>query len=341
VNDVLLSVRNLTVSFESAGRRLVAVDKVSFDIRAGEVFSIVGESGSGKSVTAMSIVGLIRPPGTVSAESVTFDGLDLLTLGPKALRQVRGKQISMIFQDPMSALNPLFTIGAQIEETVRTHLGLSRSQAADAAVEALRSVGIPHARERVKDYPHQFSGGMRQRAMIAMAMSTNPRLLIADEPTTALDVTIQAQVLELIKEITRTRGTTTLLITHDLGVVAGLADRMMVMYGGQMHETGTVDDVFEDPAGPYTCGLLESIPRLSRDVQDALPQIPGQPPSLDNPVPGCTFHPRCPAAQALCRATAPPVLTLSTDHRVRCHFAADPEWRAALKTTPPMTKNPW
>jgi oligopeptide/dipeptide ABC transporter ATP-binding protein len=333
VNDVLLSVRNLTVSFESGGRRLVAVDSVSFDIRAGEVFSIVGESGSGKSVTAMSILGLIRPPGKVSADAVIFDGVDLATLGPKALRQVRGKQISMIFQDPMSALNPLFTIGAQIEETVRTHLGLSRSEAADAAVEALRNVGIPHARERVNDYPHQFSGGMRQRAMIAMAMSTNPRLLIADEPTTALDVTIQAQVLELIKEIAHTRGTTTLLITHDLGVVAGLADRMMVMYGGQMHETGTVDDVFEAPAGPYTCGLLESIPRLSRDVEDTLPQIRGQPPSLDRPVPGCTFHPRCPAAQELCSAAAPPVLSLSSDHHVRCHFAADPEWRAALKTT--------
>ena len=262
-----------------------------------------------------------------------FDGVDLMALGPKALRKVRGKHISMIFQDPMSALNPLFTIGTQIEETVRTHLGLSRSEAADAAVEALRNVGIPHARERVTDYPHQFSGGMRQRAMIAMAMSTNPRLLIADEPTTALDVTIQAQVLELIKEITHTRGTTTLLITHDLGVVAGLANRMMVMYGGQMHETGTVDDVFEDPAGPYTCGLLASIPRLNRDVHEPLPQIAGQPPSLDNPVPGCTFHPRCPASQALCRSVAPPVLTLSTDHSVRCHFAADANWRATLRTT--------
>ena len=233
----------------------------------------------------------------------------------------------------MSALNPLFTIGAQIEETVRTHLGLSRTQATDAAVEALRSVGIPHARERVNDYPHQFSGGMRQRAMIAMAMSTNPRLLIADEPTTALDVTIQAQVLELIKEITHTSGTTTLLITHDLGVVAGLADRMMVMYGGQMHETGTVDDVFEDPAGPYTCGLLASIPRLSRRRPPAI--ATDRRSAAVARQPGTRLHVSPEMSRVTgalpCRRTAGGHVVdgsqRSMSLRCRC------QWRAALRTT--------
>ncbi len=324
--DVLLGVEDLRTVFHMRGGELVAVDGVSFDVRRGEVFSIVGESGSGKSVTAMSIMRLIGYPGEIVSGSIRFDGRELRGLSEREMRSVRGSEISMIFQDPMTALNPVYEIGDQVAEPLRRHRGYSRKDARDAAIEALRRVGIPDAERRVDDRPHEFSGGMRQRAMIAMAMITEPRLLIADEPTTALDVTIQAQILDLILEISEERGTSVVLISHDLGVVANVSDRMVVMYGGQIHESGSATEVFHEPYGPYTWGLLGAVPRLDTELGTTLQHIPGQPPSLIAPPPGCRFNPRCPHAQDACRATVPDLLAVGDGHLVRCHFAAEPGW---------------
>lgn len=326
--EPVMSVRDLRIVFRSGDSEVTAVDGVSFDIYPEEIFSIVGESGSGKSVTAMSILGLIDPPGRVEATSITFAGRDLRGLSEREFRRIRGNEVAMIFQDPMTALNPLFTVVEQIAEALMAHSDIQSEEATQAAIDSLSDVGIPNASKRVNDYPHQFSGGMRQRAMIAMSMITKPRLLIADEPTTALDVTIQAQILDVLKDIVTTQSTSVLLITHDLGVVASVADRVMVMYAGQVHETGSLDDVFYHPAGPYSWGLMDSVPRLDGDVENRLSQIGGHPASAGRLPAGCRFHPRCPYSQESCESAEPSLISMSSTHSVRCHFAAEPGWRS-------------
>jgi oligopeptide/dipeptide ABC transporter ATP-binding protein len=291
----LLSARDLRVGFATEGGLLQAVDGVSFDLAAGEVLAIVGESGSGKSVTAQTILGLTRSPNAEIGGSVKLGEVELLDASDAALRKVRGERIGMVFQDPMTSFNPVYRLGSQIVEAIRAHRGdVSKAEGRARAVELLDSVGIPDAERRVDDYPHEFSGGMRQRAMIAMALALEPEVLIADEPTTALDVTIQAQVLRLLEKLNRERGVATILITHDLGVVAEVADRVMVMYAGRVVEEGTLDEIFYDPQHPYTWGLLGSLTRLDRPRPQRLPQISGAPPSLLSLPQGCSFRPRCP-----------------------------------------------
>jgi oligopeptide/dipeptide ABC transporter ATP-binding protein len=291
----VLSVRGMRVGFLTEGGRLQAVDGVSFELGAGEVLAIVGESGCGKSVTALTIMGLTRSPNARIEGSVRLDGAELAEAGDAELRRVRGERIAMVFQDPMSSFNPVQRIGDQIVEAIRAHRpGTSRDGARDRAVELLDSVGIREAERRVRFYPHEFSGGMRQRAMIAMALALEPEVLIADEPTTALDVTIQAQILDLLARLNRERDLATILITHDLGVVAEVADRVLVMYAGRIVEEGTLEEIFYDPQHPYTWGLLGSLTRLDRPRPHRLPQIRGAPPSLLQPPQGCHFRPRCP-----------------------------------------------
>jgi peptide/nickel transport system ATP-binding protein/oligopeptide transport system ATP-binding protein len=293
--EPLLSVRDLRVGFVTEGGRLQAVDGVSFELAPGEVLAIVGESGSGKSVTAQTLIGLTRSPNARIEGSVRLRGAELIDADDEELREVRGAQIGMVFQDPMTSFNPVYRIGAQIVEAIRAHRPeTSKSQGRERAIELLDSVGIPNAAQRVDDYPHEFSGGMRQRAMIAMALALEPDLLIADEPTTALDVTVQAQILALLARLNRERNLATILITHDLGVVAEVADRVLVMYGGRVVERGTLDEIFYDPQHPYTWGLLGSLTRMDRDRPERLPQISGAPPSLLDLPTGCSFRPRCP-----------------------------------------------
>src|SRR5213592_4969010 len=292
--EVLLSVRNLKTYFYTDEGVVKAVDGLSYELRKGQTLGIVGESGSGKSVHALSVMRLIpQPPGKIVDGQILFDGTNLLKLPEDEMRKVRGNRIAMIFQEPMTSLNPVLTIGEQIAEAVMLHQGLAKKDAWDRAVEMLEKVKIPLARERVRDYPHQMSGGMRQRVMIAMALSCNPSILIADEPTTALDVTIQAQILELMKRLQRNHGSSILLITHDMGVVSDLAERVAVMYAGSVVEEGTKAAVFRDPQHPYTWGLLGSIPRVGRPRVRRLTAIPGTPPSLLALPPGCRFAPRC------------------------------------------------
>jgi oligopeptide/dipeptide ABC transporter ATP-binding protein len=294
-SQALLSVNDLRVGFATEAGRLQAVDGVSFDLALGEVLAIVGESGSGKSVTAQTILGLTRSPNAVIEGSVRLQGDELLDASESELRKVRGKEIAMVFQDPMTSLNPVYRVGGQIIEATRAHDSkLGKPAARERAIELLDSVGIPNAASRVDDYPHEFSGGMRQRAMIAMALAMEPQVLIADEPTTALDVTIQAQILALLESLNRERQLATILITHDLGVVAEVADRVLVMYGGKVVEEGTLDEIFYDPQHPYTWGLLGSLTRLDRPRPKRLPQISGAPPSLLSLPSGCSFRPRCP-----------------------------------------------
>ncbi len=319
----VLSVRNLRTEFATREGTVVPVSDVSFDIDRGQIFSLVGESGSGKSVTAMSVMRLVRPPGRITGGSVTFDDTDLLALNQREMKRVRGSQISMIFQDPMTSLNPVLSVGDQIAEPLRAHTSMNKKQVSDAVVEALKDVGIPRARRRLEDRPHQFSGGMRQRVMIAMAMINRPKLLIADEPTTALDVTIQAQILDLLLEICQQSRTSILLITHDLGVVANISDKVAVMYAGQIHETGPTQEVMTQPRGPYLWGLLRSMPRLQGT--DALDPIRGQPPLVTEALTGCRFAPRCAFRAEACN-TDPPSHIVATGHEVRCHFAPDSEW---------------
>jgi oligopeptide/dipeptide ABC transporter ATP-binding protein len=290
----MLEVKDLTVSFATDGGVVRAVEGVSFGLAAGEVLAIVGESGSGKSVTAQTLIGLTRAPNATITGSVRFDGVELNGLDDEGLRGVRGERIAMIFQDPMTSLNPVYRVGDQMIEMIRAHRDVSKREARGRAVELLRSVGIPNPERRVHDYPHEFSGGMRQRVMIAMALSLDPDVLIADEPTTALDVTVQAQILRLLEQLNRERGLAVILITHDLGVVAEIADRVAVMYAGQIVEEATLEELFYDPRHPYTWGLLGSIARLDRPNAERLAQIPGMPPSLLDPPTGCRFAPRCP-----------------------------------------------
>ena len=303
--EPILSVRDLRVSFRTENGLARAVDGVSFDVRPGEVLGIVGESGSGKSVTAMSLMRLVRDPNATTGGQVIYRGRDITQCSPAELQQIRGSAISMIFQDPMSSLNPVYSVGWQIEEQLHAHQTLSRREARQRAIELLRDVGIPSPEARVHDYPHQFSGGMRQRVMIAMALSCQPDLLIADEPTTALDVTIQAQILDLILELKRERERAVILITHDMGVVAQVADRVLVMYGGRVVEEGTREEIFYDPQHPYSWGLLGSIPRLDQPKTERLTAIPGQPPSPLEPPSGCSFRPRCRYAFGRCAQEVP------------------------------------
>jgi len=299
--EPLLSVSDLQVGFATEGGLLQAVDGVNFELRPGEVLAIVGESGSGKSVTAQTIMGLTRGHNSRIEGSVQLDGEELLTAGDAAMRKLRGERIAMVFQDPMTSFNPVYRLGAQIVEAIRAHRpDTSKADARARVVELFDSVGIPEAERRVDDYPHEFSGGMRQRAMIAMALALEPEVLIADEPTTALDVTIQAQILRLLEDLNRERNLATILITHDLGVVAEVADRVLVMYAGKVVEQGTLDEIFYDPQHPYTWGLLGSLTRLDRPRPKRLPQISGAPPSLLELPEGCPFRPRCPHEFSKC-----------------------------------------
>ncbi len=323
-NKPLLEVRNLHTEFHVEKRIAKAVGGVSFDLNAGEVLGIVGESGSGKSVTSLSILRLIPdPPGKITEGEILYGGRDLLKLSYEQMREIRGREIAMIFQEPMTSLNPVFTIEKQVTEPVLLHEKLNRKDAIERAVEVLSAVGIPDARRRLKDYPHQFSGGMRQRVMIAMALICRPAILIADEPTTALDVTIQAQILELMQKLQGEReGSSILLITHDLSVIAEMCDRVIVMYGGLIQEIGTIRDLFGNPLHPYTRGLLASIPR-EENKGKKLYAIPGNVPSIFDFPSGCKFCSRCEHVQDRCREEAPELRELAKGHLVRCHFAEE------------------
>jgi len=319
---VLLEVRDLRTSFAVEGGDLVAVEGVSFTLEAGRTLCIVGESGCGKSVTALSIMGLIAtPPGRVSGE-IFLDGVDLAHLSPAEMRELRGDRLSMIFQEPMTSLNPAFTVGEQIAEVLLRHRPVSRDEARARAIDLLRQVHVPSPEQRFADYPHRLSGGMRQRVMIAMALACGPKLLIADEPTTALDVTIQAQILDLMRALREETGAAIILITHDLGVVAELADEVAVMYAGRIVERASVAALFARPQHPYTVGLLGSIPRLDLE-QERLPAIEGLVPNPLEPIAGCRFHPRCPFAIDRCRNESPPLIAVGDDHVSAC-------WRAPL-----------
>jgi oligopeptide transport system ATP-binding protein len=319
----LLHVEDLQVEFRTRDGVAKAVNGVSFSLEEGQTLAILGESGSGKSVTAQAVMGILdTPPGFVTGGAVRFRGQDLLTLPEDERRAYRGRSISMIFQDALSSLNPVFTVGWQIGEMFRVHEGLSKKNAKQRAIELMELVRIPAARERVNDYPHQFSGGMRQRIMIAMAISLDPDVLIADEPTTALDVTVQAQIMELLADLQRERKMGLILITHDLGVVADVADKISVMYAGRIMERALVGDIYARPAHPYTKGLLESIPRVDLKGQE-LAAIKGLPPSLTRIPAGCEFNPRCPYAQDICRENRPPLLEVVPGQFSACHFAKE------------------
>ena len=319
----LLEVDNLQVEFRTRDGVAKAVNGVSYSLEEGETLAVLGESGSGKSVTAQAIMGILdSPPGFVTGGAVRFRGQDLLALPEDERRAYRGRSISMIFQDALSSLNPVFSVGWQIGEMFRVHEGLNKKEAKERAIELMERVRIPAARERVGDYPHQFSGGMRQRIMIAMAISLDPDVLIADEPTTALDVTVQAQIMDLLADLQRERKMGLILITHDLGVVADVADKISVMYAGRIVEKAQVGEIYARPAHPYTKGLLESIPRLDQKGKD-LAAIRGLPPSLTRIPPGCEFNPRCPYAQQICRDERPPLREVVPGRHSACHFAQE------------------
>ncbi len=321
--DKLLEVKGLKTYFHTQEGVVKAVDGISFDLHRGEALAVVGESGCGKSVTALSILNLVPdPPGKIEEGQILFEGKDLLEMGDKEIRQVRGNHIGMIFQDPMTSLNPVFTIGSQIREPIQIHLGLSRKEARLRAIELLELVEIPQAEKRYKMYPHEFSGGMRQRAMIAMALSCNPKMLIADEPSTALDVTIQAQIMELIARLRRDKNLAVMLITHDLGVVAGMAETVLVMYAGKVVEYAEIDRIYYNSHHPYAWSLMRSVPRLD-EKRERLMTIGGSPPSLINLPGGCTFSPRCPFAEDICDREVPPLVEVEAGHFSACHFAMD------------------
>ena len=323
--DPVLEIDDLRVDFATDHGWANVVNGVSFDIREGEILGLVGESGSGKTVTGLSVLGLIpRPPGRISGGSIRFGGRDLTKLRERELRDIRGAEIAMIFQEPMTSLNPAFTIGDQIAETVRRHRGVNRKAAMARAAEVLDLVGIPNAARRVNDYPHEFSGGMRQRAMIAMALSCEPKLLLADEPTTALDVTIQAQILELLLDLRDRTGMSILMVTHDLGVVAEICDRVVVMYAGEVVERAPVGPLFDAPRAPYTEGLLRSMPQIG-SAGGRLASIPGRTPEPWRMPPGCRFAPRCPYVQPECEAAPTPLESLGPDRMTRCRRAGELE----------------
>ena len=324
-DEVILQVKNLKAYFKLDEGLLKAVDGVSFDLRRGETLGIVGESGSGKSVTNLAVMKLIPiPPGRIAGGEVLYKGKDILKMTDEEIRQIRGNKISMIFQDPMTSLNPFLRISTQMIETIMLHQKVSQKEARAKAIEMLKLAGIPAAEKRIDQYPHQFSGGMRQRVMIAMALSCNPEVLIADEPTTALDVTIQAQILDLIKDLSQRLGTAVILITHSLGVVAGMCDMINVMYAGRVVERGSTDDIFKDPKHPYTVGLIESVPRLDKEHKaQKLFSIPGQPPNVINLPDCCPFYPRCSKVMDICRTKYPPEKTLGPGRMVSCWLYAE------------------
>ncbi len=328
----LLEVRDLRTSFHTEDGIVKAVDGVSFSVEKGQTLGIVGESGCGKSVTCLTIMGLNAKRNTISSGEALWKGKDLWTMKQGELRDIRGNEISMIFQDPMTSLNPVHTIGKQLVEAVQLHRDVSKRVARSRALELLKAVGIPRAEQRIGDYPHQFSGGMRQRVMIAMALVNDPDLLIADEPTTALDVTTQAQIINLMKRLQADFGSAIIFITHDLGVIAETADDVLVMYAANVIEQATVDDLFTRPQHPYTWGLMGSLPRLGADVE-RLVQIPGQPPSLLRPPSGCRFHPRCPYVMEVCKTTFPELRPTGRDpnHLQACHLDEDTKEREAAK----------
>jgi oligopeptide/dipeptide ABC transporter ATP-binding protein len=341
VPEPVLSVKDLVVEFATEDGVVQAVDDVSWEIYPGEVLGIVGESGSGKSVSTLSLMGLIpQPPGRIVRGEAIFRGRDLVKMKKKELRAIRGREMAMIFQDPMTSLNPVLTIGYQLGEAVKTHFPDKDDDEVEAHVKKLmKAVGIPHVERRYHQYPHEFSGGMRQRAMIAMAIANDPLLVVADEPTTALDVTIQAQILEVLKLAQEETHAATILITHDLGLIAELADRVLVMYAGKIVESGDVDTIFTAPRHPYTIGLMDSLPRLTLD-EDWLRPIPGQPPSLINRPPGCPFHPRCFLSQGRvrCREEEPPARPIAEGHLTACHFAEELEGRTSHLAVPAQTE---
>ncbi|HYN88695.1 MAG TPA: ABC transporter ATP-binding protein [Ardenticatenaceae bacterium] len=315
----LLEVKDLETKFITPEGAVNAVNGVSLYLDEGETLGIVGESGSGKSVTMMTILRLIpMPPGKITNGEVIFEGRDLVKADDEEMREVRGNRIAIIFQDPMTSLNPVLTVEEQVSESLELHLGMSSEQARERSIQLLKMVGIPGAEKRVDNYPHQFSGGMRQRVMIAMGLSCNPQLLIADEPTTALDVTIQAQIVDLVRQLKENIGMAIIWITHDLGVLAGLAERVIVMYAGQIMEEGTVKDVYANPRNPYTIGLLQSIPRLDEKRKARLTPIEGLPPDLTNYPVGCPFAARCPFVLVKCVRELPPLMSVGSNHRSRC-----------------------
>ena len=328
----LLHIDDLHVHFNTSDGVVQAINGASLTLNPGEIVGLVGESGSGKSVTAMSILGLVpKPPAIYPKGQIFWKGIDLLTTPDAELREIRGGEISMIFQDPMTSLNPVYTIGHQISEMIRVHERISAKAAKVRSIEMLDLVGVPNPAQRVDDYPHQFSGGMRQRAMIAMALSCNPELLIADEPTTALDVTIQAQILEILEKSARELNVAVLLITHDLGVVAGICDRVAVMYGGRIVEEAPVDDLYERPLMPYTWGLMRSIPQMDEFSNDPLYTIPGSPPVMSRPPKGCAFAPRCEFAVDKCHVEVPAFEEFAPGRMVRCHRVKEPNFVQVLK----------
>ncbi|MGA7098092.1 MAG: ABC transporter ATP-binding protein [Acidimicrobiia bacterium] len=338
MTEPVLAIRDLVVEFDTPDGVVHAVDGVSYEVYPGETLGVVGESGSGKSVTVMSALGLIQmPPGRIARGEVLYKGRNIIGLPVDELRKIRNKEVAMIFQDPMTSLNPVFTVGFQIAEALLAHNDdMSDASARAETVGLLELVGVPNPDRRFDQYPHEYSGGMRQRAMIAMAMANKPSVLIADEPTTALDVTIQAQVLEVMKVAAEETGAATIMITHDLGVVAEMADRIAVMYGGKVVETGTVDEIYHAPRHPYTLGLMMSLPRITGEMKRLLP-IPGNPPSLINRPPGCAFHPRCRMSEGreLCRTVIPEQFEVSQGHFTACHFrdeVADEVQREAVET---------
>ena len=318
-DEVILQVKDLRTYFYTDAGVVKAVDGLTFDLHKGETLGLVGESGSGKSVTNLSIINLIQtPPGKIEGGEVLFYGEDLLKMSDARLREIRGDRIAMIFQDPMSSLNPYLRISTQMIETICLHQGLSKKAAKEKAIEMLKLTGIPAAEKRIDGYPHQFSGGMRQRVMIAMGLSCNPDILIADEPTSALDVTIQAQILDLMQDLTHRLGTAVILITHSLGVVAGVCDTIVVMYAGRIVERGTTEDIFYDTKHPYTQGLIKSVPRLDRDDESRLFSIEGQPPNVVDLPDCCPFYPRCHKALPVCKNRYPPVVDFSGTHHAAC-----------------------
>jgi oligopeptide/dipeptide ABC transporter ATP-binding protein len=315
----LLEIDDLRVQFQGPHGVVKAVDGISYTVDAGETIALVGESGCGKSVSALAVLGLVpSPPGHVAAGSIRFDGTDLTTLGEEQIRDIRGHAIAMVFQEPMTSLNPVLSIGVQLTESMRRHLGLSHMQATTRAVELLQMVGIAEPEQRLEQYPHHFSGGMRQRVMIAVALSCEPRLIIADEPTTALDVTIQAQILELMRDLTSRLGVALVIITHNLGVVARYADRVNVMYAGRIVESATTREIYAQPRHPYTIGLLSSLPRLDKPRGERLVPIEGQPPDLARLDDGCAYRPRCRWAIERCARSFPPLEAVGQDHHAAC-----------------------
>lgn len=320
MQEKLLEVKNLRTYFHTFKGVVKAVDGISFSLGKGEILGIVGESGSGKSVTCFSILKLIEEPGKVQADEIWFQGKDITAASEKEMTKIRGKDISMVFQDPMTSLNPLYTIGKQIEEMLILHKPqMDKDQRKKRCIELLNAVGIPNAEQQLKAYPHQFSGGMRQRVVIAIALAANPKLIIADEPTTALDVTIQAQILKLMKKLVQERQASLILITHDLAVVSEMVDRVIVMYCGKIVEQGPVDKIINEPSHPYTIGLLDSIPRLRKE-QDRLDFIPGMVPNMYDLPSGCLFAPRCKGCKDVCRNREPEMKTVGSNHSAACHF---------------------